>query len=452
MEIVPPKSMKFTIDEIVKATDAVILKCQNNSGLFTVSTDSRTIEYNEIYLPLKGPNFDGHDYIADAMEKGARGFFTSSKRKKHENAKFILYVKDTLKAYLKLALYCKRKISPITVAITGSSGKTTTKEMMAHALAEQYKVHKSELNYNNEIGLCKTILSMPEDTEVLVLEMGMRGLGEIELLSKYSEPDVAVIVNTGTAHIGRLGSVENIAKAKCEISKHLHKEGLLIADDTKLICNGNTYKGRTIYAGLNSMNLQILSKTVDSSEFEYKNHRYHLDVEGEYNIANAVFVIEAGLRLGVSVKKIAKGLAKYRPIEKRWEVEKIKGYKVINDSYNANPESVKAALSTFLDLYDGDKLVVLGDMGELGLDEIKYHEEIGTFLNNYVESRYKINLITVGKLSENIAKTTKIESKSFDSNENVAKYIIENIPESTTILFKASRSMKFEEIIEELKK
>lgn len=439
--------MKFTIEEIIKATGAQKLICRSTAGSFAVSTDTRTINYNDIYLPLSGANFDGHNFIKNAVEKGARGYLTSNKDIKFEDANIILYVPDTLTAYLKLARFYKRKIQPVTIAVTGSSGKTTTKEMMASVLGESYKVHKSILNHNNEIGMCQTLLSMPEDTEVLIQEMGMRGKGEIELLSKYCEPDIAVIVNTGTAHIGRLGSVENIAKAKCEISHSLHEEGLLIAHNTDLIKKSNTFKGQTIYTDLNSKDLKIKAMSKESSEFTYKKNDYVINVEGEYNIQNALFVIEAGLRLGMPPTGIASGLAKYHPIGQRWETKKIKGFDVINDSYNANPESVKAALKTFLGLYDGKKYVVLGDMGELGENEVLYHKEIGEFLNRYSDT----NIITVGNLAKNIAKNTTLDAKSFEEIQGVAKYILENIPEGTTILFKASRAMKFEKIIEELK-
>jgi len=160
--------MNFTYEEIVKITNAQVLQCQNTSGTFNISTDSRNINLNNVYLPLKGEQFDGHNFIKDAVDKGARGYFTSDKTLIFSQAKFILYVENTLIAYLKLALYYKEKINPITIAITGSSGKTTTKEMMASVMSENYKVHKSLLNHNNEIGLCQTLLSMPKDTEVLI--------------------------------------------------------------------------------------------------------------------------------------------------------------------------------------------------------------------------------------------------------------------------------------------
>ncbi len=442
--------MKFTFEEIVKASGAQILQCQNTAGVFSISTDSRNINGNSVYLPLKGEKFDGHDFIKDTVENGVRGYFTSDKNIVFSEAKFVLYVENTLEAYLKIALYYKEKVKPITIAITGSSGKTTTKEMMACAISEDYKIHKSPLNHNNEVGMCQTILSMEKDTEVLILEMGMRGLGEIEILSKYSQPDIAIIVNTGTAHIGRLGSVQNIAKAKCEIAKYLHKEGLLVAHDTELIKKANTFDGQTIYTGLASQNLKDIHLEPHSSEFNYKNNNYKLNVEGGHNIQNALFVINAALKLGVEPKNISKGLEKYKPIEKRWEVSECAGYKIINDSYNSNPESLKAAISTFLATQKLPSALVLGDMYELGKNEKIYHKQIGEFLNQFGFA--SIKLITIGSLAKFISKTYEGEAYHFKDNQSASKFILEKIPAGTTMLFKASRSMKFEEIIKELEK
>lgn len=440
--------MKFTYEEIVKATGAQVLQCTSTVGLFSISTDSRNVNDTNVYIPLKGEKFDGHSFIKDAVEKGVRGYFTSDKNAVFPDAKFILYVENTLEAYLKLALYYKEKVKPITIAITGSSGKTTTKEMMASVVGQAYKVHKSPLNHNNEIGLCQTMLSMPMGTEVLIVEMGMRGLGEIALLSKYSKPDIAVITNTGTAHIGRLGSEKNIAKAKCEISEYLYHEGFLIAHDTELIRETNTFDGQTIYVGLGSLDLKNVCLYENSGSFSYKNYDYELNVEGKHNIQNALLVINAALKLGISCEKIAKGLREYKPIEKRWEQTNIAGFNVINDSYNSNPESLKAAISTFLSTRKFSRLLVLGDMGELGKNEKKYHEEIGKFLNQFDE----LDLIVVGGLAKYIAKIAKHKSICFINNDGVATYILENYPKDTNILFKASRSMKFEEIIKELNK
>lgn len=441
--------MEFSLKEILEATGAKILKDEGVEGKFTFSTDTRTIKPGQIYLPLKGENFDGENFIDKALEVGAIGYFCT-KDTVFDSAKLVLQVENTLTAYLELARFCRRKIAPKTVAITGSSGKTTTKEMAYCVASEKFKTHKSELNFNNEVGLCKTILSMPDDTQVLILEMGMRGLGEIELLSKYSEPDIAIIANVGTAHIGRLGSIENIAKAKCEVVSHQQIDGTFIALDDDLIKKTVKFKGEKKYFSLSGV--KILEHKIRYSKFIYKNHEYELNIEGDYNIQNSLAAIELGLTLGMNLVEIATGLKKYLPIEKRWEVQEINGLKIINDSYNANPDSVKAAISAFIELYQGERVIVLGDMGELGDKEVEYHRQIGDFL---VEKTSKnIKVLTVGKLSAEITKKLDEQgsfSKNFENNLQIARYIIDNVKIGTTIILKASRSMKFEEILEEVK-
>lgn len=438
--------MNLTVEEIIRATDANVFGNVDVSLTLDISTDSRNVKKGQIYLPLKGEKFDGHDFISNALENGANGYFTQNEPLQDKG--FALQVEDTKEAYLKIARFYKRKINPITIAITGSSGKTTTKEMMFHIASEKFKTHKSILNHNNEVGLCQTLTSMEPDVQVLIVEMGMRGPGEIELLSEFAEPDIAILTNVGPAHIGRLGSLSNIAAAKLEITKYLHREGTFTAHDDKIIKKFNNFEGKTLYFGLNDKNLKIVELKPTGSSFEYKNQLYKVNLEGEHNIQNALGAIEAGLKLGMSSETIAKGLEKFKPIEKRWEIEEINGLKIINDSYNANPDSVKAALKTFLNLYETPKIIVLGDMGELGDDEKKYHAEIGGFLNNY---EYDC-LITVGELARSIKPRNKTKSKHFESNEGAAQYIAKNVKKGSNILLKASRSMKFEEIIEELKK
>lgn len=448
--------MKFTLNEILEATGAKVLHCDKvvnkaKEPTFTFSTDTRTIKQGEIYLPLKGANFNGEDFIDKALANGATGYFTTQDLQLA--AQLILQVPDTLIAYLQLANFYRQKINPKTIAITGSSGKTTTKEMAYCVAKEGFKTHKSELNFNNEIGLCKTILAMPEDTEVLILEMGMRGLGEIDLLSKYAQPDIAIIANVGTAHIGRLGSRKNIAKAKCEIINNLKEGGILIAHDDDLIKMQRCIDAKihSLYFSLD--NSKIIDRQIGYSKFEYKNHQYELNIEGDYNVQNSLAVIEMGLALGLSEEKIAEGLKKYSPIEKRWEIQKIKGFNIINDSYNANPESMKGVIKTILDIYEPPILLVLGDMRELGEDEVKYHQEIGDFIVNNLKQDIKV--LTVGNLADEITKkliSAGIESKNFENNLQISRYILDNVKFGTTIVLKASRSMKFEEIINEVGK
>ena len=436
--------MRFTLEELKKATNAEIKGYVE--GDFEISTDTRTIKKGDIYLPLKGENFDGEAFCDKAIESGAVGCFCT---KDCECASLSLKVKDTKIAYLQIANFARKKYAPKVVGVTGSSGKTTTKEMIYSVVSEKFNAHKTFSNHNNEIGFCQTVLTMPENTEVLIVEMGMRGFGEIELIDKYAEPDYAVITNAGSAHIGRLGSLDNIAKAKCEITSHLKKT--LIANDNPRLKKFANFDKEKIFYSLNDV--KILEKRNGYSKFIYKNKEYELSVEGDYNIENSIAAIEIGHKLGMSYTEIKSGLFKYHPIEKRWEEEKIKGFNIINDSYNANPESMKASVSTFLELYK-NPVVILGNMGELGENEIEFHREVGEFLGKKFKEQDGL-FITVGNLAKYIGDELEkygFKVEHFENNIETSRYILDNLHEGITIFLKASRSMKFEEIIENLKK
>ena len=441
--------MMFSRDELIEITGAIVLKDDvSPESTFAISTDTRTINNTDIYLPLKGASFDGENFIDKALEAGAEAYFTT-KENVYSNAKLVLKVENTLNAYLKLAQYYKQKFNPITIGITGSSGKTTTKEIVYSVLNEKFRTHKTFSNHNNEIGFCQTVLSMPTDTQALIVEMGMRGLGEIELISTHLNPDYAIITNSGTAHVGRLGSLDNIAIAKCEITKGLKQNGTFIALDQEIIKKHVQFNGEKIYYTLRDV--EIIEKSQSYSKFKYKNEIYELNVDGDYNIENSLSAIELGLKLGMTPDQIRKGLYSYQPIEKRWEVEEIKGLKFINDSYNANPDSMKASVKAFVETYK-DPVVVLGDMGELGENEIQYHKEVGEYLSTFNKN---VKYLTVGNLAKeigNILTVKDIDVISFETNEQVACYILENLDNSNTIFLKASRSMKFEQILEEIKK
>lgn len=429
--------MRLNLKEIKSATNAHING--EKEGSFEISTDTRTIKKGDLYLPLKGANFDGEAFCNKAIEAGASGCFYT----KEKPCDFAIKVDDTLKAYLQIANFARKKYNPRVIGVTGSSGKTTTKEMIYSVCCEKFKTHKTFSNHNNEIGFCQTVLSMPEDTEILIVEMGMRGLGEIELITKYAEPDFAVITNAGSAHIGRLGSLDNIAKAKCEITSKL-KEAL-IAHDNERIKKFANFDGEKIFYSINDV--EVLEKRNGYSKFIYKGREYELNVEGDYNIENSLSAIEIGYKLGMSYEKIKRGLLAYKPIEKRWEMETVKGFNIINDSYNANPESMKASVSTFLELYE-NPVVVLGNMGELGENEIEFHREVGRYLG----AKFKKGLfITVGDLARYIGEELNRNVVHFDSNIETSRYILDNLNAGSTIFLKASRSMKFEEIIENLK-
>ena len=432
--------------EIIEESESEVLKLTDFTGDVSISTDTRTIKKGDIYLPLKGANFDGENFCDDAVNKGAVGCFVT-RNSFPAGAKVALKVNDTLETYLKLANFYRKKLNPKVVMITGSSGKTTTKELVFSVLSVKYNTVKTLSNHNNEIGLCQTIFSCDKKTEVLVLEAGMRGFGEIELLSKYAEPDYAIITNAGSAHIGRLGSLDNIAKAKCEIAKYLNPNGCLISYDNQRLRKFNNYNGEKIFYVLNDA--KIISQKADYSKFIYKNREYELSIGGEFNIANAISAIEIGFKFGLTPDEINEGLISYKPIEKRWEIEKVNGFNIINDSYNANPESVLASVKSFLNLYK-NPVVVLGDMGELGESENKLHRELGENISKIAPAG--TIFITVGNLSKNTAKAlSEFNVKSFDNNIGAGKYLEKHIEKGANIFFKASRAMKFEEIIDYLK-
>lgn len=434
--------MEFTLDELKEALGANV----SGNEHFEISTDTRTIKKGDLYLPLKGANFDGEDFCDKAIDAGAAGCFYT----KEKPSELAIKVSDTLETYLKLANYKRRKLNPIVIGVTGSSGKTTTKEMIASVVSEKFKTQKTFSNHNNEIGFCQTVLGMSENCEVLIVEMGMRGLGEIELITKYAEPDYAVITNTGSAHIGRLGSLDNIAKAKCEITKGLKKA--LIANDNERIKKFANFDGEKVFYSLKDV--EIIEKCQSYSKFRYKNMEYELNIEGDYNIENSIAAIEIGLHLGMSYNEIKSGLAKYKPIEKRWEIEKLGNYEIINDSYNANPESMKAAVSTFLDLYK-NPVVILGNMGELGENEIEFHKSVGKYIGEKYSNISNAKFFTVGNLAQYIGEELKKYNFNvihFNNNIETSRYILDNLHAGCTIFLKASRAMKFEEIVENIKR
>ena len=429
------------IKDLITATNAEVLKKIDENLEVKISTDTRTISKGDFYLPLKGASFDGEKFISQALEKGAVGAFSTTDEG-------TLKVNNTLEAYLKLANYRRNQLNFKVVAITGSSGKTTTKELVASVLSERFKTFKTPLNHNNEIGFCQTIFEAPDNTEVLVLEMGMRGLGEIELLSKYSEPDITIISNVGTAHIGRLGSRENIAKAKCEIVKY-QRGNIFIAHNDELIKETVHFDGKKIFYSINDV--KIVEKSANYSKFEYKNNIYELNAGGDYNIENALSAINTGLELGMNIVEIQKGLKKYKPIEKRWETVNAGGFEIVNDSYNANPESMRAFVDTIFEHYK-DYTLVLGDMGELGNEEVTYHKELGKYINFHKLLNKDCKILSVGNLSKNITdEISNCFSKHFNTVEEVVVFIKNNLEKSTKLFLKASRSMKFEKIIEELR-
>ncbi|MEH7112518.1 UDP-N-acetylmuramoyl-tripeptide--D-alanyl-D-alanine ligase [Neobacillus niacini] len=429
-----------------------------------VSIDSRKIENGNLFIPFKGENSDGHKYVEESLKKGASAALWQSDVPNPPVHLPILIVDDCLEALQELAREYRKQLPVKVVGITGSNGKTTTKDMTASLLSTTYKVQKTEGNYNNHIGLPLTVLGLDEDTEIAVLEMGMSGRGEIEFLTKLASPDAVVITNIGESHLLDLGSREGIAEAKLEILQGLKDGGLAVlhGDEPLLMERINKYKG--------NINVQTFGRS-DSNDFfpteivqlqqgnrfkiNKSSESFELPVLGTHNILNALAAMMIAHCFEVPFTKMNEGLKSVKLTNMRMElVEGFHGEKIINDAYNASPTSMMAAIELVSHLKGYEKIIlVLGDMLELGPQEEQYHQQIGVGLNPD-----KIDLVfTFGKLAEHIAEG----ARSTLGKDRVFAYIDKNVlineleqhvNDRTLILVKASRGMKLEEIVTALQK
>ncbi|MDQ0185451.1 UDP-N-acetylmuramoyl-tripeptide--D-alanyl-D-alanine ligase [Cytobacillus sp. FSL W7-1323] len=427
-----------------------------------VSINSREITPGQLFIPFKGERTDGHQYVSDAIEKGAAAAFWQEDVPNPPTHLPIIIVKDTLTALQELARAYRNQLSIKVVGITGSNGKTTTKDMMANLLALKYKVQKTEGNYNNHIGLPLTILALEETTEVAVLEMGMSGKGEIDFLTKLARPDATIITNIGESHLQDLGSREGIAEAKLEIINGLKSDGLMVymGDEPLLRNYFDSYEGqatvktfgRTEQNDLYPVNIQQLDNgskfQVNASEVEFT-----LPILGMHNVLNALSAMIVAQHFNVSFAEMEAGLVKVRLTNMRMEIlQGQNGEKIINDAYNASPTSTQASIELLANLPGyKKKILVLGDMLELGADEERFHEEIG--LSICAENIDAV--FTYGRLGHLIAKGAKevlSEDRvfAFDEKAPLIEELKKHVNDETIVLVKASRGMKLEEVVEGL--
>lgn len=439
------------------------LLCEN------YSKDTRTIEKGDIYLGIKGEKFNGSAFYKDALQKGAKGCILQDvevdvEELKQYNEIFIILVDNVVEALQKLAAY-KRSLYDIPViGITGSVGKTSTKDVVANVLAQKYKVLKTEGNYNNEIGLPLTILKL-RDHEAMVVEMGMSAFGEISLLTKIARPTAAIITIIGSSHIGELGSRENILKAKLEILEGLDEHGCLILNNDNDLLHSwyenNTDNHKHITYGIenNSMLMAkniVLKENSTQYEIEYDEKTYTINVPiaGKHYVYNTLAGICIGIKYGIEMKKIIKGISEFTLTKRRMEIIKnSNGTTIINDSYNASYESTKAALEYVGSTKNYPKIAVLGDILELGNFSKQMHENVG---KEVVKNNIDI-LITVGEEAINIAE--KAIELGMNKN-NVYKYLANDIAihkikelesKNCIVLVKASNGIHFDEIVDALK-
>ncbi|KXG09536.1 UDP-N-acetylmuramoyl-tripeptide--D-alanyl-D-alanine ligase [Anoxybacillus rupiensis] len=428
-----------------------------------VSTDTRTIQPGNLYIPLKGANFNGHAFVADAFAKGASAALWEKNEANPPTNVPLIFVDDTLQALQQLANRYRKQLAVKVVGITGSNGKTTTKDMVYGLLASTYKVQKTEGNLNNHIGVPLTLLRLKEDTEIAVVEMGMSNFGEIELLSKISEPSVAIITNIGESHLQELGSRDGIARAKLEIVSGLQSDGVFVyyGDEPLLQTRVKNIKRplRMVTFGQKIANDYYptdISLEVNGTSFtvnQAPDYRLFLPILGRHHVYNALAAISVARLFHVSWEAIQASLAELQMTKMRMEIIKaVNGATMINDAYNASPTSMKAALELLFELTGYEKkIAVLGDMLELGDQEIEFHQQIGRML----QSEKLDYVLTYGKRAGHIALAAQHSFPSgrvqaYDDKQALARDLRSIVSARDLILFKASRGMRLEDIIRDL--
>lgn len=448
--------MASALNDVSKFSDVIV------KG---VSIDTRKIEAGNLFVPFKGENTDGHRFVEDAIEnKGASASLWQKDVPNPPEHLPIIIVEDTTTALQELARSYRNSLDIKVVGITGSNGKTTTKDMTASLLAQKYKVQKTEGNFNNHLGLPLTLLRLREDTEVAVLEMGMSSKGEIEFLTQLGRPDAVIITNIGESHLLDLGSREAIADAKLEIINGLQENGLIIfhGDEPLLQERLKGYDGngklKTFGSSRDNDFYPVDIEPVENGN-KFKTNlgdeTFYLPVLGNHNILNALAAMLAAEFLGVPFEKMNDGFARLKLTNMRMELsEGHKGEKIINDAYNASPTSMNAAIDLIANLSGySRKILVLGDMLELGPLEEEYHYNVGASLD-----AGKIDYVfTYGKLSESIAKGAKeVLGKervfSYQDKQDLSNELKKYVTDETIVLVKASRGMALEEIVGALKK
>ncbi len=422
-----------------------------NISVNGISTDTRTIKGGELFLALKGPNFDGHDYVQQALDKGAVACLVQTK----VNADHYVITKDTHAALGLLAKAWRQKFQKTVFAITGSNGKTTVKEMISSIVSQKKSVMATYGNLNNDIGVPLTLFRLDESFDAAVIEMGANHSGEIKYLTNLALPDIAIVTNIGSAHLEGFGSMENTAKAKAEIFQGLSKDGTAIinADDSFF----DDFKKVTTQHNIVSFGLKNKADVMAQCESDVEGSllqvttpigscQVKLKLLGSHNVMNALAAIAASIAADVSLQQIVKGLESLEPVNGRLQMKQgLNNSRVIDDTYNANPTSLYAALNVLHD-FSGKRFLALGDMGELGGNADKLHIEAGS----YAKESGVDSLYSFGKLAAKAAKEFGGNGYCYDKHEDMIEALRDELSQDVTLLVKGSRSMHMENIVNAL--
>ena len=429
------------------------------------SIDSRKISKGDVFICIKGVKYDGHDFIIDSLKIASCVITTKKIKNINLKEKSYILVEDTLKALQNLSSFIRKQTKAKVIAITGSNGKTTVKEMVAHILSD-FKVRYTKGNLNNHIGVPLTLLSIKQDDEYVVVEIGANNLGEIGPLAELVNPDIAAVTNIGYAHIEGFGTLENTAKEKYSIFKYIDKNGIAVINNQDKFRKIINKKSKKIYFGYEKNNYDKIKKTVRNIFYKtnfltikkiksnilklnYNSHEesIKLNLNGDHNFLNAACAASIAISLGISLKEIKKKLEKFETISSRLKIHELENnIKIIDDCYNANPSSFKAAIS-FLSSINLKKLVLMGDMVELGKDTEKYHSDIGRYAKTMGIDKF----LSIGKHSKYASDIFGLDGQHFNDSSSLKSYLNTNIDSYTCILIKGSRSAKLEEYVNFLK-
>lgn len=449
--------LELNFDEILKAVNGEEIKRPKEYLGQRVSTDTRKIEKGSIFVALKGANFDANNYAKDAIDKGATLVLVESVlfdiESIDENVG-VIKVENGEKALAALASFYRNKLGIKVVGVTGSTGKTSTKDIMSAVLSAKYKVFKTKGNFNNHIGLPLMILELDSTYDVAILEMGMSDLKEISFLANIARPEIAVITNVGLSHIENLKTRENILKAKMEIVDFFTKENILIinADDDMLkTVETEAYKlvrtgiGTNLNPKAANMSFDSLSSTFDIVDGDLR-FNFKLPMPGKHNVGNFMLAYCVGKELLVSIEDMQKGISNIEVTSMRLDLKDGDGFKILDDCYNSSPDSVKSAIDVLVSLEGNRKIAALGTMRELGTESENAHREIG----EYAKQKGLEKIFVFGEFAEFIKEGFGKECNLYEDKQTLIEELKNYIEKNDIVLVKASRGLKFEEITKAL--